>query len=196
MAKILGITGGIGTGKTYICNLLRDNFDAVIIDADNIAKNITKERNVIDRIVEAFGNDLLTSEKLIDYKMLSNIVFNDKEKLEILNNITHPVVMEQIKEKINYFTNENYKLIVLDVPLPIKEFIDICDYILTVVSNYETRIQRVMKRSNLTKEEVILRINNQLTDEQYKNIADFTIHNDDNTVENLLIALKNIISKL
>jgi len=196
MFKVLGVTGGIGSGKTYICNLLKENFNAIVLDADIIAKDIMKQENTISKIIEKFGDNILNSDKKIDSKKIAKLVFNDNNKLQQLNNIVHPLVMEEISNRINSIsTNIDSKLIVLDVPLPIKEFIDICDCIITVISYYETRISRVMQRSNLSKDEVVLRIKNQLDDEEYKKIADFIIYNDTDD-KDIIKHLSNIVSTL
>lgn len=145
----------------------------MVISADEVYKELITLPHVIDLLVHSFSNDILENES-INLKALSTIVFKDKYKLEILNNITHPLIMKEIKNKI---LSSSSDYIILDVPLPIQEFIDMCDIIITVVSPITTRIERIMNRNNFSYEEALARINNQLSDEEYKKIADFVICN-------------------
>lgn len=173
--KILGITGGIGAGKSTVANYFA-RLGADVIDADAIARQVTgKGAEAYEEIRESFGNDILSVDGSIDRKRLANIVFNDAEKLEILNCITHKHVFEKMQKLISESAAE---LICLDVPLlftcdiPIK-----CDKTLAVIADTETRITRVMRRSGMQRDEIERRINNQLSNEEFKNSADYCIEN-------------------
>jgi len=163
-------------GKSTTCEILKDKYNALVISADEVYKELITLPHAIDLIANRFDESILENKK-INLTALSNIVFNDKNKLDILNSITHPLIMEEIKKEI-LASSSNY--IILDVPLPIQEFIDICDVIITVISPISTRIERIMNRSKLSYDEALARINNQLSDEEYKKIADFVICNDNN----------------
>ncbi|GAE89083.1 dephospho-CoA kinase [Acetivibrio straminisolvens] len=176
--RTIGVTGGIGSGKSTVSKILGE-LGAQIIDADVIAKDITrKDRKAYREIVEYFGSQILLPDGEIDRKKLAAEVFNNKDKLEVLNSITHRHVAEIIIEKHEILKGLG-KSIVIDAPIPIKHgFLDIADEVWVVVADMENRIKRVMERSGLTYEQVLERINAQLSDEYYCSLADVIIKND------------------
>lgn len=174
--RIIGVTGGIGSGKSTVSKILA-SFGAQIIDADILARQIVeKGQKALEEIVSYFGETILDCEGNLDRKKLSGIVFKDKQKLEALNRITHKHVAERIIENIKKL-KEN-EVAVVDAPIPIEHgFIDVVDEIWVVIADKEVRIKRVMDRSGLTYNEVEDRINSQLSDEYYKSISDKIIVN-------------------
>lgn len=174
--RIIGVTGGIGSGKSTVSKILA-SFGAKIIDADVLARQITqKGQMALEEIVNCFGETILDSEGNLDRKMLSKIVFKDKQKLDALNRITHKYVAEKIIENLKKINNN--EIAVVDAPIPIEHgFIDVVDEIWAVVAHKDVRIKRVMERSNMTYNEVEDRINSQLSDEFYKSISDVVIEN-------------------
>lgn len=188
---IIGLTGGSGCGKTTVANILKE-FDAYIIDADKIAHKITeKAEKAYYEIIEAFGQEILTKEKHIDRKILGNIVFSNKDKLEILNSITHKYIIKEINEQINFAKNEKiFKYIVLDAPLLIETNLHkIVDTVWIIYADEQVRIKRLMNRDNTSKEIIKKRISMQTPFEHNKNFADFIIYNNENS------NLKQIILK-
>lgn len=176
MSIILGVTGGIASGKSTVSEILNQKFNSVVLSADNIAKEVMQKNSIIELIKNAFGNyDILDENHNIDSKKLSKIVFNDDKMLKTLNSIVHPVVMENIKNRISAL--QEYDFIILDVPIPIIEFIRICDYIIVVLSDTPIRINRIIERNHLSEEDAILRIKSQLSNEEYKELADFIVYN-------------------
>lgn len=106
MMRIIGITGGIGCGKSTLISMIKDRCKVLIIDTDTIAKRLMSPDNIsYNLIVEYFGNEIISEIKEIDRKKLSKIVMSDKNKLHKLNSFTHPYVIEEIKEIIKI--NEN-----------------------------------------------------------------------------------------
>jgi dephospho-CoA kinase len=180
--RIIGVTGGIGSGKSTVSKILA-SFGAQIIDADRLAKEIVnKGEKALDEIVDCFGPSVLDTEGNLDRKKLSEIVFKDKHKLEILNKITHIHVAQKIIERINSLND--YEVAVVDAPIPIKHgFLDVVNEIWAVIADKEVRIKRVMERSGLTYNEVEDRINSQLSDEFYKSICTTVIVNNGSVEE-------------
>ena len=174
--RIIGVTGGIGSGKSTVSKILA-SFGAQVIDADMLARQIVeKGQKALEEIVNYFGDTILDSEGNLDRKKLSGIVFKDKEKLEILNRITHSYVAEEIIKRIKSLDEK--EIAVVDAPIPIEHgFIDVVDEVWVVIADKEVRIKRVMDRSGLTYNEVEDRINSQLSDEFYRNISDIVIVN-------------------
>lgn len=173
--KILGITGGIGSGKSTVTRLFAD-LGAETADADVIAKQVTEPYGAAyKQIIMRFGNEILNPDKTINRKILAETVFANKDKLEILNNITHRCVTEKLKDIVS---KSHAKLVCLDVPLLFTcKYPIYCDKTLAVIADTDVRIDRVMKRSGLSEKEIISRMKNQLSNEEFKTKADFCIVN-------------------
>lgn len=174
---ILGITGGIGAGKSVVTETF-SRLGADVVDADKIAREIlNKGHDAYNEVIEKFGKEILDSDGEIIRKKLASIVFNDKDKLESLNKITHVYIFDEMNKQIGASKAE---LICLDVPLlfssdfPIK-----CNKTLVVTADDEIRIKRVIKRDNCTKEQVQERMSKQLKQEDMVKRADFVIENND-----------------
>jgi len=177
MIKI-GITGGIGSGKSVICrtfNLL----GIPVYYSDKRAKELLNTSKEIKKaLTDLLGNELYSITGL-DKVRLANIIFNDKSSLERVNAIVHPIVMEDFyswcnKQKTDIVINES--AIIFEAKLK-KHF----DYIITVTAPEEIRINRVIKRDNTKKEDVISRMNHQYLDTKKIEESDFVIINDNNT---------------
>ena len=181
MRKI-GVTGGIGSGKSTVSKILA-SFGAQIIDADMLAKQIVeKGQKALEEIVACFGDEILDSDGNLDRKKLSGMVFKDKQKLEVLNRITHDHVAKRIIEKIDSLNKA--EIAVVDAPIPIEHgFLDVVDEVWVVIADKEVRIKRVMERSGLTYNEVEDRINAQLSDDYYKSISQVVIVNNGSVEE-------------
>ncbi|AIG30580.1 dephospho-CoA kinase [Flavobacterium psychrophilum] len=174
MTKIIGLTGGIGSGKTTIVRLFEAEGIPVYI-ADDEAKKIMILPETIHLVRECFGQEVIVNHQ-IDRKKLSEIVFNHPEKLKELNKIIHPLVKKHfdnwvkkqkspfvIKETAILFESGSYKY---------------CDQIITVIASEETRVNRVMLRDKCTKEAVLERIKNQYTDSQKTSKSNYIIENE------------------
>jgi|LSQX01.2.fsa_nt_gb dephospho-CoA kinase len=184
--KIIGVTGGIGSGKSTVSRTLRD-LGAAVIDADVLAKNITGTGGrAFNELVEYFGKDILDDDGELDRSKLASIAFGDKVKLHALNSITHKYIADKIHETVKALSDsDKWGIIVIDAPLPIeKGFMDLADEVWVVTAKRETRIKRVMDRSGFTYEAVAERIDSQLRDEEYLRIADEVVENN-GTVEEL-----------
>ncbi|MFN3968148.1 dephospho-CoA kinase [Flavobacterium sp.] len=193
MTKIIGLTGGIGSGKTLVANYIKSKGIPVYI-ADEEAKKIMETQEVTRLVETAFGNSVI-SDKKIDRAKLAQLVFNNPEKLQKLNAIIHPLVKQNfdiwlknhqkfpfvIKEAAILFESGSYKY---------------CDSIITITAPLETRLQRVIDRDNTNRESVLSRIKNQWSEEQKIAKSHFVIHNismedTKNQVDVILNLLKN-----
>lgn len=182
---VIGVTGGIGAGKSMVSRILVD-LGAKVVDADKIARDIVKPGEpALMELVNEFGKEILTGQGELDRQKLSQMVFGDNEKIEKLNKITHKYIVERIinlveKEK----RDKRFDIIVLDVPIPVKKgFLDIADEIWVVTADKETRIERIIKRSGFTREEAEKRIASLPADEEYLEIADEVIENNSSLEE-------------
>ena len=190
--KIIGITGGIGAGKSTVCEEFK-KYGACIIDADKISHQVTaKNGSAYAEIVESFGTDILKNDGEIDRKKLAGIVFSDQNELEKLNYITHKHIFEKMREEI---ASSNSELIILDVPLLFSADFDIkCDYKIAVVANLQERIKRVMFRDGISRDDVLKRIDAQLSDQEMREKADICIEND--SFENMRNQVSLIVDKI
>lgn len=191
---VIGVTGGMGCGKTTFSKLLSFELKAPIVDADKIAHEAYCDKDIITKICETFGNDILDETNNINKTKLSNIVFSDSEKLSNLNKIIHPFVMNTIINEIASLSN-NHKYIIVDIPLPIDEFIKLSDFIITVWANLDVRIKRVMERTNLSESDVVNRIKKQMPQDKYEALADYIVYNN-NSIDELKNKVKDISEKL
>ena len=177
---IIGLTGGIASGKSTVSNYLAE-LGAIIIDADKIAHEIMeKGKTAYWQVIEAFGREILAENGEIDRSRLGKIVFNNLEKKKILEEITHPQVIREMREKIEEYRAEN-KVIVLDVPLLFEAGLDsMVDETWVVYVDRETQLQRLMARDGLSYEEANKRIQAQMSLEKKRDLADFVINNKGN----------------
>lgn len=176
--KTIGVTGGIGSGKSTVSKILSD-MGAAVIDADAIYRSITEKGHEVYReIVNYFGDEILDNNGELDRKRLAAIVFQDEEELNTLNSITHKHIARIIIEKLNELKNGE-KNVVIDAAIPIEHgFLDVADQVWVVLADKENRIKRVMKRNGLTREQVLERMKAQPDDDYYCSIADVIILND------------------
>ena len=175
--KIIGLTGSISTGKTQVSNYLRDRGEKVI-DADLIAREVVDLGPVKEKIKEAFGNDIYKDDEL-DRKALGEIVFRDKEKRQVLNEIEHPEIYRIILEEIK---NSKGRVFV-DIPLLFesqhlneKYGLDFDEVWLVYVSR-ETQVKRLIKRDRISRGYALEKINSQMSVEDKKIMADVIIDN-------------------
>lgn len=170
---IIGITGGIGSGKSTVAKILR-NMNYPVIDADIIAKDLLNDKNTLTILKHEFPQAF--TDNTLNKKILSDIVFTSKQKLLKLNSITHP----EIAKKIQYIINTAKEdLIFLDAPLPTKEcFLDIVNEIWVVSTSLEIRLERIMKRSNISQNTAMKIIESQMTEEEYLALSNIIIKND------------------
>lgn len=174
MTKIIGLTGGIGSGKTTVANYLIAKGIPVYI-ADLEARKITESKKVINQIEKVFGVDVIENNK-VNRAVLATIVFKDKEKLAQLNAIIHPEVKKHFKKWLK--SKVDYKFVVKESAILFESgSYEDCDAIILVTAPLETRIERTMKRDNVDKESVLQRINNQMPEEEKKIKSDYIIQN-------------------
>ncbi|MBF0695506.1 MAG: dephospho-CoA kinase [Flavobacterium sp.] len=174
MTKIIGLTGGIGSGKSVVARYIAEQGIPVYI-ADDEARKITENPDVVTKIVEHFGIGILDGEK-IDRAKLAALVFNDAEKLQKLNRIVHPAVRKHFSEWIKQ--HQNHKFVVKEAAILFESGSAAdCDYIITVTTPLDLRLKRILSRDNTTTELIRKRMASQWTDQQRIEKSDFVVTN-------------------
>ncbi len=172
---IVGLTGGIGSGKSTIAEFFSELGVPVYV-ADTEAKNLMNTSKIIQKkIIAEFGANAYSDDNLLNRKYLATIVFNDKSKLAAINNIVHPKLAKHFskwlkKQKGPYAIQEN--AIIFE-----NNTADRFDYVITVTAPVEQRIERVINRDASTKSDVVARMKNQWKETKKNKLADFVIHN-------------------
>lgn len=193
--KIIGITGGSGTGKSTVAKYLAE-MGGYVIDADKIARLvIKKDESAYNETVEHFGSEILSVDGEIDRKKLGNIVFNDQNSLETLNAITHKYILNYINKEISRITEnpDTFQFIVIDAPLLIQTGLNmICDSVWVVDSDYGVRVQRVMNRDNISENDTKARFSSQMDFEEARLYADVVIKNNFDNERDFYQYLKSV----
>ncbi|WP_422449093.1 dephospho-CoA kinase [Thermoanaerobacterium sp. DL9XJH110] len=145
--KVIGLTGGIASGKSTVSMLLKQK-GAAIIDADEIAKEIMQPgKPAWAEVVEHFGKGILREDGNIDRKKLAHIVFSDEKELETLNRITHPRIVEEIKRRLKTFREKNESVVVVDAALLLEIGLDLLvDEVWLVAVDEKTQLERLLFR--------------------------------------------------
>lgn len=197
--KIIGLTGGIASGKSTVSRALRE-LGAIVIDADEVAHTIMEPgKPAWEDIIEHFGSGVLYADQTIDREKLGAIVFNNPERLQVLNQITHPRVGEQFKQMIKDIKSQQADAVLfIEVPLLYETHMDrICDEVWVVWVDEETQIQRLMKRDGLSREDALKRIDAQMSLDEKAKRADVVIDNSfsiEETIETATKYYNNIIN--
>lgn len=189
--KIIGITGSSGAGKTEACKILQKRYDAEIIDADEVAKKLSKKGTLyLNSIVDSFGKEIVYKNGALNRKKLANMIYEDDKKREQLNQCTFDYIVQEIKARIN---NVNHKeMILIDAPLLYESGLDsICDMVIAIVSETDEQIQRICHRDGITKEMAIKRLNAQADNQFFEEMTDIQIQNN-GTLEQLKETLQKI----
>ncbi len=176
--KIVGLTGGIATGKSTISQYLLQK-QIPVIDCDKIARQVVKKDTIgLQRLVAIFGEQILTETKELNRFELGNIIFNNQEKRRLVNQIIHPLVNVEMKKQLTSYQVANKTVVVLDIPLLFEEkYQSWCDEIVVVYTPVEVQLERLMKRNHLLEKEAQSRMNAQMSIEKKKLLADRVIDN-------------------
>jgi len=174
----VGLTGGIGAGKSTVADLFSQK-GAVVIRSDELARQVIEPQTPgFQQVVDRFGKDIINSDGYIDRAKLAQVVFQDDAALKDLENIVHPLVRSKTNQIIDQHTSET--IIVNEIPLLLeKKMESLFDFLVIVISSEKNRLERLAHRG-LTAEQATARMAKQVSDEQRKAAADFLIVNDGN----------------
>ncbi|HJE19925.1 MAG TPA: dephospho-CoA kinase [Aliicoccus persicus] len=194
MGKLIGLTGGIASGKSTTSNYLKDK-GYIVLDADVYAKKIMEPGQVAyENIVNYFGPEIVNEDRTINRKALGNLVFNNKDKLKQLNQFTHPEVKRLMREDQEKYLPENH--VFLDIPLLFENNRhEMCDFVITVYVTYDNQLERLMTRNGFSEEEAKSRIASQMNLDEKKRRSDVVFDNN-TTKEALYQQIDGFLSKL
>ena len=191
MIKI-GVTGGIGSGKSVVCEIFK-LYNIPIFNADTEAKKLNDTSPVIRKqLIHHFGNDIYVDDRL-NRRKFADLIFNNESNLKIANSIIHPVVADCFIEWCSKYNNQPF--IIIEAALLIEAgFHQLVDKVITVYAQDEVRIERVMKRDSIARDQVEARMLNQMTQEEKIKFSDFVIFNDNK--KSLITQISRVIAKL
>ena len=174
----VGLTGGIGAGKSTVADLFSQK-GAVVIRSDELARQVIEPQTPgFQQVIDRFGKDFINSEGYIDRAKLAQTVFQDDAALKDLENIVHPLVRSRTNQIIDQHTSET--IIVNEIPLLLeKKMESLFDFLVIVISSEKNRLERLAQRG-LTTEQATARMSKQVSDDERKAAADFLIVNDGN----------------
>ncbi len=176
--KIIGLTGLTGAGKSTVAQKLMA-YGCYHIDADKVAREvINNNENVKNKLKERFGNDVVNDDGTTNRPILASRAFADEQSTLDLNAITHPAVTDEIKSIIKDISEVGYRGIIIDAIALFESGEDaLCDFTVAVVAPLDIRLERIMKRDNITEEKALERINAQKDESFLTNKADFVLWN-------------------
>jgi dephospho-CoA kinase len=191
--KVIGITGGIASGKSYVSSVIK-KAGYPVIDADLISKELSqKGGSVYHAIIRTFGESFLDENKEINRQKLGSLIFNDKQAKGLLNSISHPLIIEEMEKQIKMAKTD---LVFVDVPLLYESGLEnMFDKIVCVYLPRKIQIERLMNRDNISYEYAVKKIESQMSLEKKKRMADFVI-NSSNSFDYVSLDVIELIKKL
>jgi dephospho-CoA kinase len=178
MSLVIGLTGGIASGKSTVSNMFKE-MNIPVVDADVEARlAVMKGEPAYLRIMEEFGQEILMENGEIDRQKLGSIIFRQEEKRLLLNEITHPEVRKRMLDQVERAKENQEELVVLDIPLLFESKLTyMVDKTLLVYVDNETQLQRLMERNNLSQDDAEARIHSQMPLAEKVKLADAFIDN-------------------
>lgn len=179
--KVISITGGVGSGKSEVLRVLREEFGAEILVADEIAHQLMeKGEDGYNRVIEALGTSFLEEDKTINRKKLAELIFNEKEALSQMNAIIHPMVWSRIQFEIEHSEKE---LVIVEAALFDEEHNQMFDEIWYVYTSRENRIRRLMASRGYSEEKCLDIMRSQALEEEYRSLAAHVLDNNGSVEE-------------
>jgi dephospho-CoA kinase len=182
--KWIGLTGGIASGKSTAAVILK-KMGFAVVDADQIAREVVAKGSPgLKSVVGAFGSEVLSADKQLDRKKLSEIVFKNKSMLEKLETILHPLIQEKVRNHRQNLETSGHKIAFYDVPLLFeKNLMKQFDQIVVIATSEQNQIARLKSRNNLSDEQIKDRLKNQIPMTEKLKRADFVINNNGSEIE-------------
>ncbi len=194
--EIIGLTGGIGTGKSTVSKYLREH-NFAIVDADLISREVVEPgKPLLKELEDAFGSEIINADGSLNRKGLAAIVFNDVEQRKLMDSIMHKEILAEMRRCMEaYMEQGSYQGVIIDAPLLFEIGLEKwCGQVWLVTAELGVRIERVCARDNAKPEEVEARIRNQMSDDEKKKLSDVILDNS-GTLENLHKQLAELLTE-
>ncbi len=176
----LGLTGGIGSGKSTVAKIF-ESLGIPVFYADDEAKKFLIDIRIKNKLRAIFGSNIFDSNNNVNKAALAQIVFSDSSQLQLLNTLIHPLLLREFANWAKIKEKQNYPYVVIEAAILFEaHFNKDVDKTLSIIADTEDRIKRVIKRDSVNREQVLARINNQWSDKQRAKKSDFVIDNSNN----------------
>lgn len=192
---IIGLTGGIASGKSTVAAMLKE-YGLPIVDADVVAREVVEVgEETYEKLVSVFGEGILQEDRSLDRVKLGKLIFENKEKRELLNSIMHPSIRNRMKEETKEYLNRGYQTVVMDIPLLFEsKLTHLVEKTLLVYVDEEVQLDRLMRRNDLSREDAMARISSQMPLREKVDLADEVIQNN-GSIEETKEQLHTILKK-
>ena len=196
--RVIGVTGGVGSGKSAVLNYIEAHFDARIVKADEVGHMLMMPwGKCFEPVVKLFGDWVVREDGSLDRQAIAQIVFKDPEMLKKLNAIIHPEVKKYIVREIERSRKEETEFFFIEAALLLEEKYDeICDEIWYIYCEKEVRIERLRRDRGYSDERIRQVMENQLSDEEYEAHCDFQLYNDEDVAHTYLVTSNYITMKM
>lgn len=190
--RVIGITGGVGAGKSRILDILKEEFGAQVIQADLVARELEEPgRPGYEKLVETFGRGILSEDGTIDRAAFADLIFSDEEALRQVNAIIHPMTWQAVKDRIE---KSCVNLVAVEAALFDERSREACGELWFVDTSEENRIQRLMKNRGYSREKSLSIMENQPSREAFLALADQVIDNN-GTVDDVQSQIRQILKR-
>ena len=193
MKLVIGVTGGIASGKSNVCNVIKE-LGYPVIDCDKITKELSEiNKPIYNAILNNFGNDFLLEDDNLDKKKISKLVFSDPSKKMILDSITHPIIKDEVLRQLSLYESG---LVFVEIPLLYEaKFDSICDKVICVFLSKKKQVERLIEREGIDEDYALKKIHSQMDLYMKKSLADYVIDSK-GSFEETKLQVENIINKL
>lgn len=194
--RVIGVTGGIASGKSTVTDILKKRFSYIVIDADQLARQAVEPGSPgLIKITTVFGSEFINENGELNRSLLGELIANDEQARKKLNAIVHPEIKKLYDQQIYYYETTGVPAVFFDCPLLFETNLqNTMDETILVVSDKETRISRIKERDGLSREQAIKRIEMQMSDEEKIGLADTIIENN-GSLDDLLITTNAYFSR-
>lgn len=196
--KVVGITGGAGSGKSYVCHLLAQNFGYPVIDSDSVAKSLMHAGSpILSKIAAMFGAEYLKEDGTLDRVKMAKLVFSNEQALKKLNGLVHPATIQKIRELLDAYERDGCVVAVVESAIADKaEYRNFCDELWHVTASQNTRKERLAARG-YSRERISQVMQSQSDPVQFASVCQRTIYNEKDTDDaQLLCQLKHLFHEM